>query len=188
MFFLFIKISGKNSSKFIQSQFTCNINNIDKKYLFTCYCNYKGKVIASFFIKKENENFLIKINTNIIRKFLKIIKNYSILYHININVLNNSYFSQIDTIKNIKDRKIQILEFFSEKYHLFNLGINKIENSVSFSKGCYLGQEIISRIYFLSNKTKKESIVKYSDNYLFINKLNKNIIKLNIFRNYILYI
>ena len=44
-----ICFEGEDVESFLQSQFTCDINDLqDNKFLFGAYCNPKGRVLATF--------------------------------------------------------------------------------------------------------------------------------------------
>ena len=52
--FATLKISGKNKLKFLQNLTTCNIHQLsDYHGLPSCFCNYKGKVIAFGFFSQH---------------------------------------------------------------------------------------------------------------------------------------
>ena len=91
--FGFIKISGKNTKKFLDGQFSCNVLNLKKNtVLKASYVNAKGKIISSFmlFYNKENE-YYIYINKDIINSTIKDLKKYSVFSNLKIEDYTNKF-------------------------------------------------------------------------------------------------
>jgi folate-binding Fe-S cluster repair protein YgfZ len=57
-----IQISGPDCYKFLQGQFTADLDLLDtNKSILSAYCNQKGRVIAVFYILKYSDDYLLII-------------------------------------------------------------------------------------------------------------------------------
>lgn len=163
-----LTISGPDAYKFLQGQITANLEDLNitnHKYLLSCYCNQKGRVISVFYISKSpsllanHYDLLFLGDTATI--FLTKIKKYSLFSKITFSEIayldiSNALLSNNDlNINNLITHKIPIITkqtsemFLPDNINLINL------NAVSFKKGCFLGQEIIARVYY-KGKTKQK--------------------------------
>ncbi len=190
-----ITASDVDAFKFLQGQVTANLqdlendlDNYQKKYILSSYCNLKGRVISVFYISKDkthNTYDLIFLGDTA-EIFLSKIKKYSIfskivfseikslnllglkeLYSaVNNNILSNNHSENSvasDLIIYCIKNKIPIItaatseRFLPENIHLTSL------NAVSFTKGCFLGQEIIARMHYLGKNKRHTYIIKYKE-------------------------
>ncbi len=167
--FNIINISGPDSYKFLQGQITANLDDLNiatNKQILSAYCNLKGRVIAVFYISKKTDNdyeFLFLGDTAEI--FIKKIKKYSIFSKV--------IFSDVKPIPNnlnlniefLIQNKIPIITSTTSELFLPD-NINLIDlNAVSFKKGCFLGQEIIARMYYKGKTKQKLYLIKSDVNF-----------------------
>lgn len=149
---------------------------IEKKIKIIGLVGIRGKVfLQKFFLNIPNEKKTIVIEKNIIlllvdnikkRYFLifpekKIFFLYKILFT-NSNIKNYKYWNFLD----IESGFPIIEKNTQEKFLPQELGLQKI-NGINFHKGCYQGQEVISRAYF--KKIKNNFLcwmILYADNVL----------------------
>lgn len=188
--FSYIEISGIDSFNFLQGQITADLNLLDtNNYILSSYCNIKGRVISVFYVFKKNNNYIILFLGNTANMFLKHIKKYAKFSKVNFSDINFDLKNILDNINNINNinykeiidfinyliiNKIPILtEEYAEQFLPANLNLIDL-NAISFKKGCYLGQEIIARVYY-KGKNKKELCIISNDN----NTDNKTIIYFN---------
>jgi folate-binding protein YgfZ len=53
-------VSGNEAAKFLQGQCTCDINQVlPHRGALSAYCNPQGRIIASFYVAKESESYLL---------------------------------------------------------------------------------------------------------------------------------
>lgn len=169
--FNIITVTGPDSFKFLQSQITADIAEIDKTPKIprlSAYCNRQGRVISVFYVIKEsNDHYVLLTIGNTGEKLNSKIKKYAVFSKIEIKCITDikDYAAQLDELKNNYEldldsnfyftHKIPILtELLSEQYLPDNLNLLEL-NAVSLKKGCFLGQEIIARVYY-KGKTKKK--------------------------------
>lgn len=207
-----IRIGGPDAQKFLQSQLTCDITQINsQKSNLGGYCTHKGKVLALFRIFYFQNDYYLALPNALLEKALTHLKKYGvfskitledvsqtwaclgILWNTQTNKINET-FSQEKLVFICVEEKNHRYELFgpkdlltsftqhpssdkqiieSSQWRLFNIQaqipsifpetselftphmLNLPElGAVSFSKGCYLGQEIVARTEHLG-KTKR---------------------------------
>ena len=57
-----IRFSGEDAESFLQGQLTCDVNNVsDKLMQVGSYCTPKGRVLASFYLWKERDEYMMQL-------------------------------------------------------------------------------------------------------------------------------
>ena len=55
-----IRLTGKDSESFLQSQLSNDINKLDKSSVqLSAYCQHQGKILALFWVLRDGDNFLL---------------------------------------------------------------------------------------------------------------------------------
>jgi len=134
-----IHISGPDASSFLQGQCTCDIESLDQEALLTACCNQKGRMIANFWIWREGDDFYLQLPAAMVDKLIAHLQTYQLRSKVSFEPIEN-------TSKTIKPDfpLIWILPETSEQFTPQMIDLQK-HGGVSFTKGCYLGQEIIAR-------------------------------------------
>lgn len=183
-----LEFSGSNLIDFLNNLVISDLFSIEKgRFHYTAVCNPKGRIISSLWINLISDekvelvcpkNLLEEIETFFnMRKFrLKIIIQSSEKF-ITINQKNNSI--ELITKDNgfEKQSKSTETEFFyqfifaqglpwidainTEKFIPQHVNLDQKENIMSFTKGCYPGQEIIARIKYLGKIKKRMQQVEH---------------------------
>jgi len=156
-----------------------NQNNTTK-HILSSYCNIQGRVISVFYIFKLDDKYILLFLGDTAEIFLKKIKKYAQFSKIKFSDITNIYSNKDllqGCIKNILNKEDNIDNFidylinhkipiinkeFSENFLPGNLNLLDL-NAVSLKKGCYLGQEIIARVYY-KGKNKKELTIITNNN------------------------
>jgi len=185
-----IKVSGKESKSFLQSQFSNDITKIREGELqINTYCQHQGKIIAIIWVFKKNDAFYLSIHSSVSTLVLdklnmfkmmsdvtfenksKEINQYGVVdEEIDINgfkinnkmhlkttreVLeseeNNYYWNKCLIDSYIPEVRIDTSELFVPE--VLNLDID--EFGVSFTKGCYPGQEVVARMHYLGSAKRR---------------------------------
>ncbi|WP_343189350.1 tRNA-modifying protein YgfZ [Buchnera aphidicola] len=80
-----VSVYGKDSKKYLQNQFTCNIYSIVKnKYIHCSHCNIYGKVLTNLYLYYYKKKFFYIIRKNILSFHIQELKKYSIFSKVNI--------------------------------------------------------------------------------------------------------
>ena len=168
-------VKGERSYEFIQGQVTCDIN-AQREKVDGLFCDEKGYVItnATLFLNKEIKILIKNDVTEILRKeLLRYSKFYKCIIETNkaevFGKISNKVFEKClgkkEGLLSQKEwEREQILNFcidtdsrLSCKYRATQLGYI-FKDFVSFEKGCYRGQEVLSRLNYLA-KTKRKCVV-----------------------------
>jgi folate-binding protein YgfZ len=84
-----LTITGPDSAKFMQGQFTCNLQEInDKQFRLGACCNAKGRMIANFTIGKHSDEFLMAIDKSLAEPLQAHLKKYKVFFKTDIQASN----------------------------------------------------------------------------------------------------
>lgn len=76
-----LSITGPDASKFMQGQFTCNLNEINtEQYRRGAVCNAKGRMVASFDLAQYGDDFLMSTDTSLSPIALAHLKKYMVFF------------------------------------------------------------------------------------------------------------
>tara|TARA_Y100001935_G_scaffold255351_1_gene267870 strand:+ start:2397 stop:3125 length:729 start_codon:yes stop_codon:yes gene_type:complete len=168
-------VKGERSHEFIQGQVSCDISSQQEK-VSGLFCDEKGYVItnATLFLDEEIKILIKEDVAEILEKeLMKYSKFYKCLIKIEkadaFGKISNKVFEKClgkkeNSLSQQEWDREQIFNFcidvdshLSCKYRATQLGYS-FKNFVSFEKGCYRGQEVISRLNYLA-KTKRKCVV-----------------------------
>lgn len=187
-----IEVIGDDAGSFLQSQLTGDILKLKNNHsLFTAYCNSQGRVIATMrVIKIQTEsdinqklNYRILLYDELVEKVLKTLQKFVLRSKVGLSIS-----SENQIIKNELDQFLNIDEWLgaecinyrvwinldtSEKYTPQMLGLDK-NSGISFTKGCYPGQEVVARTHYLG-KAKRALALIYLENLDLFQQLSRGI-------------
>lgn len=145
-----LSVTGKDASSFLQGQATCDINEVvEQKGQLGAFCNPKGKVISIFVITRMEEGFLLILPKAILSKVQELLEQYKLRAKVEISEI--SEIENVPIIKFLQPTTVRtpwILPETSEQFIPQALKLDEI-GAVSFTKGCYTGQEIVVRTHYL---------------------------------------
>ena len=156
--FVVFDITGADAQKFLQGQVTCNVTKLSDQFQATAISNLKGRVALGIWIRKIADD----------AEFAKHIKKYAAFSKLTLSaprdifaVVDNGIpsFSESD---NGSDTEVNRKAWQKASIATGNYWIVKAtaglwqpqelrlhqQGGVDYDKGCYLGQEIIARLYF----------------------------------------
>ncbi len=168
--FSHFSLSGIDAPKFLTGQITCSVNKLNQHYQATAICNLKGRVHFGLWIAKvADAQFDIVLSSDCTKDFLAHIKKYGAFSKIEIGevaniypcVINDEATFNIDKNFNTAEQnnlwqKVSIANgnywITADTQELFQPQELRLHQrgGVNYDKGCYLGQEVIARIYFKS--------------------------------------
>jgi folate-binding protein YgfZ len=147
---LAIAVAGIDAVKLLQGQLTCDVAALaDGQTTLGAYCNIKGKVESLFKLSRAGDVFYIVTNPDLLNSTLQELKKYAVFSKVTLEIQEISIPTS-DEVAEIM-AKIPALypqtvgEFFPHDLNLPALG------AVSFTKGCYRGQEIVARMQHRGN-------------------------------------
>lgn len=145
---LSIHAVGPDALKFLQGQLTCDVAKLQNGQIsLGAYCNIKGRVESLFYIEQKDGEYYLYLHPDLVEPTLKELKKYSVFSKVELNTIEKEL---PDTINQTDESAIltkipqlyaqTIGAFFPHDLNLPALG------AVSFTKGCYRGQEIVARM------------------------------------------
>ena len=164
-----ITLQGEDAEKFLQGQITCNVKKLGLSYQATAICNLKGRIDFGIWIKKPTEQtYEIVTSSDCMDSLQAHLKKYGAfskftssepidIYPCVLESTNDTEptFSLDQSLANAKQWAEQSIatgnywitadtqgQFQPQELRLHQRG------GVDYDKGCYLGQEVIARIYF----------------------------------------
>lgn len=165
-----LTLAGVDAPDFLQGYVTSDIDRIDEvDAQLTCFTDIKGNVIANGWIKKSNEGMSILTHPSTskflhehLSKYLVFSKatllvettNHAIVQAVpnepNLQpfewaIAENPVVNEIDIDTLITHKFVLISSATSAKFLPQSLALTDL-GAVSFSKGCYLGQEVVARV------------------------------------------
>ena len=184
-----LKIFGPDSAKFLQSQFSNDINNIEEKRVqINAYCQHQGKIIAIIWVFKKEDFFYLSFPNNLKEVVLSRLKMFKLMSQVEIEDYSenfnqygvvgdnsdNSFIIKDNLSLIITDKKISNSNHESEwEYACINAKLPEVHASysesfipqalnldlnhfgVSFTKGCYPGQEVVARMHYLGKPKRR---------------------------------
>lgn len=183
-----LEVSGADTVKFLQGLTTADLSLLssDNDSLLTAFANLKGRIISLCFVKYVSEDkLLLSVEKTITQNLLAWLKKYGMfskvsfsisedysLYFVENGFLNHNILaiSSLESDTNFEEiQKQNILNKLAtidannfEKFLPAEFELDNIENVVCYTKGCYMGQEVIARMHYKA-KLKKELVVVKSD-------------------------
>lgn len=193
--FIYLELTGNDAGKFLQGQVTCDVHKLNDNYTATAICNLKGRVHFGLWLKKTADGFGLVLADDLADDFIKHIKKYGAFSKIKLGTPTPIYpaikgneptFDEKDS--NCTDAWEQlsvatgnywITKATSEQFQPQELRLHQ-RGGVAYDKGCYLGQEIVARLYFKASpkaylhRIGFKCVDDLSDKVQIINQINTN--------------
>ena len=165
-----LSIQGEDAEKFLQGQLTCDVTKLGLSYQAAAIGNLKGRIEFGIWIKKQAEkHFDVVISADCAEAFQAHLKKFGAFSKFDTSAPTPIYPCVIDNVPTFSHQddhntseNIQAWmqasiatgnywivaatqgEFQPQELRLHQRG------GMDYDKGCYLGQEVIARIYFKS--------------------------------------
>ena len=162
--FTAFSLNGVDAQKFLQGQVTVHVERLpENESRYTAICDLKGRIHFGVWIKRLNpESFELVTTQDQAEEFSRHIKKFGAFSKMKLEEVgqvfpsfigNHTEFSSTET--DINAWQIQAIQsgqawITQPTEHLFQpqeLRLHQREG-VHFDKGCYLGQEIVARLWF----------------------------------------
>ncbi|HSX20496.1 MAG TPA: hypothetical protein VLG38_05170 [Gammaproteobacteria bacterium] len=147
---LLLTVTGRDACKFLQGQLTCDVATLaDGHETLGAYCNIKGKVDSLFTLRRAAEDYHLSMHQDLLQPTLQELKKYAVFSKVKLDIMDSTT-PAIDEKQQILNKIPAIYSqtintFFPHDINLPALG------AVSFTKGCYRGQEIVARMEHRGN-------------------------------------
>jgi tRNA-modifying protein YgfZ len=157
-------LNGVDAQKFLQGQVTLNVEKLaEGETRYTGICNLKGRLQFGLWLKKINsESFEIVTTADQAEELAKHIRKFGAFSKMKLEdtgvvypTIHNAYtvFSTDETdvqawqLQAIQSGQAWITAITSQEFQPQELRLHQREG-VHYDKGCYLGQEIVARLWF----------------------------------------
>jgi len=163
----YLILKGSQAAEFLQGQITIDIEKVsDKDFKPACVCNNKGRVMATFWIKKIENGYKIAILDELFITFEEHMKKYIPFFDARLKRDENDKIEDELDSKEwmkflVKKGIVEINKNTSSKFTPHELNYQNKE-LIDFSKGCFNGQEVIARMEY---RGKLKFTVKIADNF-----------------------
>jgi folate-binding protein YgfZ len=160
--FASICVSGVDALSLMQGQFTADLRLlVDGQTMYCAYCDVKGKVGWIFLITYQDSKYYLTMPREILPSFLQEFKKYAVFSQVEIKSIDEQVYGQLDEHLHAIDKKIPLIYLTTQfKYFPHDLRLAEI-NALSFTKGCFKGQEIIARMEHRGNIKRRTYIINH---------------------------
>ena len=177
-----LTVSGIDAEAFLQQLVTNDVKNIGDGLQYNLLLSPQGKLLHDFFILKVAENhYWLDCHEPAIDDILAIFNKYKLGSQVEFSINNGIFVTsspdgyqdprhkdlpfrsyKSNEIDNFNDINIHYelclprlyIDFDSGKYFPFEVGFDNF-NAISYTKGCYVGQEVITRTHHRGIVRKK---------------------------------
>ena len=192
-----IKLTGKDSESFLQSQLSNDVNKLDNSSIqLSAYCQHQGKILVLFWLLRSKDDFLLSFPLDLIEtvknrlqmfilvsdvKIEDVTEKYLQLGLINENKADAYVLNGLLSLMLVDSQSAEKFTFASRQYwdkacidnlipevnsittekfvpQMLNLDIDEI--GLSFTKGCYPGQEVVARLHYLGKAKRRLFVFK----------------------------
>ncbi|APC91631.1 MULTISPECIES: CAF17-like 4Fe-4S cluster assembly/insertion protein YgfZ [Francisella] len=182
--FKILEVNGVDTKKFLQGLTTADLSGLsaDNDILLTAFANLKGRIISLCFVKFiTNEKLLLSVEQEVLDDLLAWLKKYGTfskvafsinddyaLFFTQTGFLNHDILAKDSLASKMTLEQVQKENIFNklatinaanfEKFLPAELDLDNVDKVVCYTKGCYMGQEVIARMHYKA-KLKKELAV-----------------------------
>jgi folate-binding protein YgfZ len=178
-------IKGKDVRKFLQGQLTCDVNLLTPtKSLRAAHCNKEGRVTALYQLLEIDDAIVLITQRVLLAEAMKTLAHYGMFSKLtwqDLSVSHKVYAN--DQGELMLTHAEQVIEASDDEQFFYYQQILKkqafltpatvgkflpqelalSDEALSFTKGCYLGQEIIARLHYLGKLKKSLKVIKSTE-------------------------
>ena len=154
-----ITVSGPDAVEFLQGQLTQDVGKLaDAGRLLAAWCNPKGRVIAVLRLLALDNGIGLVVPASLAESLVARLTMYRLRSRVDFEVGDPAPDAldddEIDAAALIRAGRAFIDESNSEAYTPHMLNLDKLD-AISFSKGCYTGQEVVARTEHLGKSRRR---------------------------------
>ncbi|MBI5447796.1 MAG: folate-binding protein YgfZ [Gammaproteobacteria bacterium] len=150
-----LNITGNQASEFLQGQLTCDVTALaEGQSCLGAHCNVKGRVLFNFLLSRHCSGYYLKLPQNMIELAKKRLEKFSVFSKVSVEITAAEGEGLLGSKEDeIKRGFVTLSPLTSGLFTVHELNYPAFQ-AVSFTKGCYTGQEIVARMQYLG-KLKK---------------------------------
>ena len=155
-----ITVGGTDATEFLQGQLTQDVSLLKEAgQLPAAWCNPKGRVITTIRLVNQGESIGLIVPGNMVDRVIQRLTMYRLRSKVEFSTPSDNWQGLIDTAGADPAAMIRagvptIDETNSEVYTPHMLNLDKL-GFISFSKGCYTGQEVVARTEHLGKSKRR---------------------------------
>ena len=148
----YIKLSGPDSSAFLQGQVTCDMNSLSpSNSVDGAHCTPKGRMVFLFTAHSDAEgDIILEVHPSVMDSALASLKKYAVFFKTEITDVSDSYLSSLTPLSDLERLRAGRAEVVAETVEMFIPQMLNLDalGYINFKKGCYTGQEIVARAHY----------------------------------------
>lgn len=166
--FVQLTLQGEDAEKFLQGQITTNVTKLGLSYQPTALSNIKGRIDFGLWIKKQDEKqFDVVLSADCVETFQAHLKKYGAFFKFETSAPTPIYPCVLDGKPTFSHKEEHNTPANTQAWMQASLAAGNYwivaatqglfqpqelrlhqRGGMDYDKGCYLGQEVIARIYF----------------------------------------
>lgn len=145
-----IVVRGPDAADFLQGQLTQDVDRLNEdEPLFAAWCNPKGRVIVTSRLARIDDGIAMVVAADMTGRVLELMQLYRFRAKVETSVVDSDPAElvepwMIDPLALIESGVPSINAQNTEAFTPHMLNLDRLD-AISFSKGCYTGQEIVAR-------------------------------------------
>ena len=163
-----LTIQGEDAEKFLQGQLTSDVTKLGLSYQATALSNLKGRIDFGLWIKKQDEkHYDVVISVDCAEAFQAHLKKFGAFSKFDTSAPTPIYPCVLDGLPTFSHKEEHNTPADTQAWMQVSLAIGNYwivaatqgefqpqelrlhqRGGMDYDKGCYLGQEVIARIYF----------------------------------------
>lgn len=150
-----LEVTGADAFEFLQGQLTNDLRRLDTEpEILAAWCNPKGRVIWFGTVRAIDNGYALSVIAGMAEALAKRLALFRFRAKVEFEIVNDG--ATVDEQTLIAHGYPWVGEAQSEEFtcHMLNLDLL---DAVSFSKGCYTGQEIVARTHY-KGATKRRAL------------------------------
>ena len=147
----YIKLSGPDSSKFLQGQVTCDMDSLSpSNSVDGAHCTPKGRMVFLFTAHSDDGDIILEAHPSVIDSALASLKKYAVFFKAEITDVSDSYSNSQPPLSDLERLRAGRAEVVGETVEMFIPQMLNLDalGYLNFKKGCYTGQEIVARAHY----------------------------------------
>jgi folate-binding protein YgfZ len=156
-----IRVGGADAETFLQGQLTQDVRAAGSTPLPAGYCSPKGRLLALMSVTRDADGFVLELHRGVLAATLKRLRLFVLRSKVMLEeVPCASPIGEAEWRRNNILAGLPVIypetsdHFVPQMVNLDQLG------GVSFSKGCYTGQEIVARLHYLGNLKRRMFLLR----------------------------
>ncbi len=142
-----LKVSGSKAKELLQGQLTCDLNEVTPTQpRLGAHCNPQGRIISLFRIFLHNDEYYLQMPREMVAIALKALKKYAVFFKVELSDASDESIGLLEHLP-LSQGYAMIYPETTEMFLPHELNLHQL-NGISFTKGCYTGQEIIARMQY----------------------------------------